>query len=477
MTRAERGKGAGAERESGAGENKKKEKETREEKRNYERESWIIPTVFTGIIQQSGLTREEFHSRLQIIEGDLGSCNIFDSLRKQRCPATGDHNSLDNVLAIPGAAHTLWNISQAIFIAHWGDEKLAQDTGAWRMLHALGIQTNKPTTKKDFNLMLCHVEKIHEATLLYCVLLVANWASKPLAAELLELTSETIDHWVEQTYNRFCSRDALLGNLAKSSTTHLNLLLRIRDFGTIIEANQAMKAGDYGRLMYMWDQWAVMTQGLGQMPHYSKHLPKLIVQLKYVLPDSLAQVVLNTLLISPSGIPGHFVATDQYLEVLNYWLKYFFNNSGIGTNIDRLKDVFSSSIGILRYLLRLIKIESGAEVVQQSHKNNLALHSLNNFRRMAQSIGLGQASADDGPAVPIVDSYVKGMSKLQHEFTNRGLNRLRPYSPGILSMIEEDELRDSQQNSGPSGELDAEHNSDDNSSSEDNEDRQEALED
>ncbi|KAA1108509.1 hypothetical protein PGT21_014648 [Puccinia graminis f. sp. tritici] len=96
---------------------------------------------------------------------------------------------------------------------------------------------------------------------------------------------------------------------------------------------------------------------------------------------------------------------------------------------------------------------------------------------MAQSIGLGQASADDGPAVPIVDSYVKGMSKLQHEFTNRGLNRLRPYSPGILSMIEEDELRDSQQNSGPSGELDAEHNSDDNSSSEDNEDRQEALED
>ncbi|KAA1138847.1 hypothetical protein PGTUg99_022337 [Puccinia graminis f. sp. tritici] len=129
-----------------------------------------VGDVFTGIIQQSGLTAEEFHSRLQIMEGDLGSCNIFESLRNQRCPATGDHNSLDNVLPIPGAAHTLWNISQAIYVTHWGNEKLARDTGAWRVLHALGIQAIKPTTKKDFSLMLCHVEKIHEAALLLCVL-------------------------------------------------------------------------------------------------------------------------------------------------------------------------------------------------------------------------------------------------------------------------------------------------------------------
>ncbi|KAA1073383.1 hypothetical protein PGT21_010462 [Puccinia graminis f. sp. tritici] len=126
--------------------------------------------VFTGVIQQSGLTRADFHSRLQIVEGDLGSCNIFDSLRKQRTPALGDHNSLDNVLPIPGAAHTLWNLSQAIYLGHWGNERLARDTGAWRTLHALGIPTEKPVTKKDYNLMLSHVEKIHEATLLYCVL-------------------------------------------------------------------------------------------------------------------------------------------------------------------------------------------------------------------------------------------------------------------------------------------------------------------
>jgi hypothetical protein len=114
-----------------------------------------------------------------------------------------------------------------------------------------------------------------------------------------------------------------------------------------------MRDGDYGRLMYMWERWSVMTQGLGKMPHYSRHLPKLLIQLKYVLPDAISTLVKNTLLLSPNGKAGHFMATDQYLEVLNYWLKYFFNHSGIGTDINRLKDVFSPNIIVVRYCFHL----------------------------------------------------------------------------------------------------------------------------
>ncbi|KAA1083207.1 hypothetical protein PGTUg99_004790 [Puccinia graminis f. sp. tritici] len=285
-----------------------------------------VGDVFTGVIQQSGLTPSD--------------------LRKQRSPAEGNHDNLENILAIPGAAHTLWNLSQAIFLQHWGNEKDARDTGAWRVLHALGITSDKPVTKKDFNLMLCHVEKIHEATLLYCVLLVANRAHVPLDENLLKVSSETINDWVELTYDRFCSQDAHHSDLAQTSPAHKNLLLRIRDFATILEANRSMKDGDYGRLMYIWKRWAVMSQGLGNMPHYSRHLPKLIILIDYILPQSMAEIVKNTLLLSPTGKPGHFVATDFYLEVQNYWLKYFFNHSGIGTNIDRLKDVFSSNISV-----------------------------------------------------------------------------------------------------------------------------------
>jgi hypothetical protein len=131
------------------------------------------------------------------------------------------------------------------------------------------------------------------------------------------------------------------------------MLLRIHDFATILEAKHAMKAGDPGRLMYIWKRWSVMGQGMPKLPQYSKHLPKLIVLLKEVLPESISKIVLSTLLICPTGKANHFVATDFFLEIQNYWLKYFFNHSGIGTNIERLKDVFSINIPVVRPLFGL----------------------------------------------------------------------------------------------------------------------------
>jgi hypothetical protein len=162
------------------------------------------------------------------------------------------------------------------------------------------------------------------------------------------MTSQKICKLVDDTYTKFCSGAARRSKVSQGSVTHSNMLLRIRDFATIIEARNAMKAGDPGRLMYMWRRWAVMGQGIPHLPHYSKHLPRLILLLEVVLPPSLAKVVMSTLLINPTGKANSFVATDFFLEIQNYWLKYFFNHSGIGTNIERLKDVFSINIPIVR---------------------------------------------------------------------------------------------------------------------------------
>ncbi|PLW11581.1 hypothetical protein PCANC_21460 [Puccinia coronata f. sp. avenae] len=260
-----------------------------------------VGEVFTGIIQQSGLTSEEFHSRLQVIEGDLGSCNLFDSLRNQRTPARYRHTSLDNVLPIPGAAHTLWNLGQTVYLEHWGDKKHAWDTGAWQSLHALGIPVNKPVTKKDFNLMLSHIERIHTATIIYCALTVLKKAHEPLGPILAKKTSQEILDLVNEIYSKFCSGASRQTKISQKSISHNNMLLRIRDFATIIEAKNAMKAGDPGRLMYMWKRWAVMGQGMPKLPHYSKHLPRLILMLEEGLPPSMDKVVMSTMLISPTG--------------------------------------------------------------------------------------------------------------------------------------------------------------------------------
>jgi hypothetical protein len=54
------------------------------------------------------------------------------------------------------------------------------------------------------------------------------------------------------------SNDSDMSDLPKQSKSAnlSNLLLQLSDFATIIEGNQAMKAGNIGRLMNMWKRWS-----------------------------------------------------------------------------------------------------------------------------------------------------------------------------------------------------------------------------
>ncbi|KAI7945780.1 hypothetical protein MJO29_012168 [Puccinia striiformis f. sp. tritici] len=129
--------------------------------------------------------------------------------------------------------------------------------------------------------------------------------------------------------------------------------------------------------------------------------------------------------------------------VQNYWLKYFFNHSGIGTEINRLKDVFSINIPILRFLLQLLKIESGTNVTHQSHKNKLDHLSIMNFLRMASAEKFGELNDLGYTPTAILDMYHEGIKKLQDEYESgaQGLDRFRPHSEGIYQMYEAREKR------------------------------------
>lgn len=132
---------------------------------------------------------------------------------------------------------------------------------------------------------------------------------------------------VEQTYEAFFSGHALLKAREQEDDRKSALLLRLRDFATIVEAKRAMSAGDIGRVMMMWKMWSVMIQGMKGLTHYSKYLPQVVAMLTTTLPEPLAHVLKHNMLIAPSGRKNHFVAKDFYLEVQNYWLKFFYNHS------------------------------------------------------------------------------------------------------------------------------------------------------
>ncbi|PLW27112.1 hypothetical protein PCASD_23491 [Puccinia coronata f. sp. avenae] len=273
-----------------------------------------VGEVFEAIVNQSRLSMTEFANLLQIINANLASCTNVSSLRNQKIPRNHAEEDLKNILTILGGAHTLWNVGHAIYSKHYGENSDSQD-----------------------------LEKIHKATLVYCIKAVMGTKNKVVSEELPKLPSAKLAEYIQETFDQFFTPQAKK-TAAETSPININLMLRLSDFATVVEGNAAMKGGDIGRLMNVWKRWAVISQGIKSLTQYSIHLPQMIILLKPVHKPGLACVILHSYLIAPSGRQKHYLAKDQLLEMKNFWLKFLFNHSGRRTNIERLMNSYSVNI-------------------------------------------------------------------------------------------------------------------------------------
>ncbi|KAA1095747.1 hypothetical protein PGTUg99_028084 [Puccinia graminis f. sp. tritici] len=415
-----------------------------------------IGQVLEAVQRQTGLDPEEFSARLQPMDGDLATIMNFNTVRDIRSPSSYSEHGLNNIVFQLGASHTLWNISQTILTAHMGDPSNENDLGAWQLFEALGISHEKVLQKKDFTLMIQQLEQLHKATLFHCLRVIMKTDKEAVSIEPRTIPTAEWNAIIRECYERFCSPKAREEASKMKSPKLNNILLRLQEFSTVIEANNAMKAGDIGRLINVWKIWSVMAQGLKGLTHYSSYLPRMVLLLTQILPPDLAKLLRHNLLFSPSGRPGHFVAKDFFLENQNYWLKFFYNRGGIGTEVQRLKNLFSMNIvlvrsqshasqlsvpqrayngyfGQLRAMFHSMQIDSGKKRIHQSKKTTLTLQSLQMFCRIAntkdildvdqKNIGSNKLKTDD--------SYKQGLKKFASEIRTKDqhLGRMRLHFP------------------------------------------------
>jgi hypothetical protein len=160
----------------------------------------------------------------------------------------------------------------------------------------------------------------------------------------ITIPTEQWNEIVNECYSQFCSPEARRMALKQGQTKRSNTLIQLHDFSSVVEAKRSMRSGDIGRLLLVWKKWSLMTQGLKGLTNYSSYLPRMVLMLTEILSPALRKYLSHNLLFSPSGRSEHFVAKDQWLECQNYWLKFVYNNTGNGTKIDRLRDLFSVNI-------------------------------------------------------------------------------------------------------------------------------------
>ncbi|KAA1073580.1 hypothetical protein PGT21_016451 [Puccinia graminis f. sp. tritici] len=352
-----------------------------------------IGQVFCTILKQSGMSEGDFYGRLQPMDGDLGTVQNFNSLRLQRYPSPYGKESLNNIVFQLGASHTLWNIAATIFSHHFGDSSDQGNVGAWQFLEALGFPLDKAIQKKDFNLMINQMEKVMEATLYYCLRVVMKTEYQEIGDQRKTIPTEQWNDIVEICYKRFCSPEARSAAALEKNPKLGNTLIMLHDFSSVVEAKRSMSSGDIGRLMNVWKKWCFMTQGLKALGKFLKH----------------------NLLFSPTGRKDHFVAKDNYLECQNYWLKFVYNNTGNGTKIDRLRDLYSTNILLLQSMFASLKADCGATIIHQSHKNSLDQRSLAMFLQMGNNRDILNQNPPPNPSsfTWIDNTYITGLAKLK----------------------------------------------------------------
>ncbi|POW09948.1 hypothetical protein PSTT_06396 [Puccinia striiformis] len=108
-------------------------------------------------------------------------------------------------------------------------------------------------------------------------------------------------------------------------------------------------------------------------------------------------------------------------RVINMWIR-----CGIGTKIDRLKDVFSLNIPLLHELVQGLRGDAGKNLILQSHRHKLTNKTINNFLEMAHQFKILDDSTLQKKRTE--DVYKNGANALQEDYRNnsRKLNRMRP---------------------------------------------------
>lgn len=131
----------------------------------------------------------------------------------------------------------------------------------------------------------------------------------------------------EALWENYFSASGIEDARVSGDYTAYNLRLRLRDFATVVEAQDATRAGDIGRLMNMWKWWSVMAQGLPGLSHYSRHIPRLVMLLEEDLPKSLAHMIKHALLIPSNERENHWLPLDEVMEVNICWLKNHYDTT------------------------------------------------------------------------------------------------------------------------------------------------------
>ncbi|KAJ7799588.1 hypothetical protein B0H14DRAFT_2616927 [Mycena olivaceomarginata] len=84
----------------------------------------------------------------------------------------------------------------------------------------------------------------------------------------------------------------------------------------------ACQLGDPGQLIRVLKYWTLAFRGVGQH-NYAHECAEVLVRWRYELTDKLRRALERAWFVNRWGLPGRFIASDLYLEQLNFGSRHW----------------------------------------------------------------------------------------------------------------------------------------------------------
>jgi hypothetical protein len=288
-----------------------------------------VVQVLDKLQEKSGMSDEIWAGKTRIFGGDYATSRNIRGARRNRWDDISDKTRLTYVQELSQPFHFSLNATHMLLRAHLGNSTVNPSSLS---RHKDILRRKWDINKPNYAHTKALVKHSLAARLLHLVMQkkefrtwdeLTNW--NPTWEEIKEISI-----WIVTNY----ATSMAASQAEEISDDYLRHgILFIRDALTFVEFEHSIAHADPKRLVLVLHYWAMSFRGAG-LHNYARECLEIILTMEREVSPELRRVLEHSWFVNRWGIRGRAIASDLWLEQLNFWLKVCFSSNASFNYID-----------------------------------------------------------------------------------------------------------------------------------------------
>ncbi|KAJ7443553.1 hypothetical protein FB451DRAFT_1568645 [Mycena latifolia] len=308
-----------------------------------------VVKVLQGVQERSTLSQKVWSSIWRIFVGDWLTSNNLRAARRDRTDDITVMERLEYAQELSAPFHFALQATHMIMRTHYGH---AVEDPASLAAHKGLLNRKWDVNKPNYAAAKSLIRHSLIARILHCVMVIngftvysqlSGWEPTLAEIQAIALTIST----------DFATATAAKQAQGAGDDWMAHSIYFIRDSLFFCLFEKAVSFADPGHLIRVLKYWGLAFRGVGQH-NYARECAEVLVRWRYELPDKLRRALERSWFVNRWGIAGRSIASDLYLEQLNFWVKRVFIASGAGVTVEYIIRKGSACVEAFRDITHMV---------------------------------------------------------------------------------------------------------------------------